>query len=356
MPVIVNGSGAQSLVNGVGGEYGGGASIEEYVTADASLVIPGTEVEGDIAVNNTSADNTTVATAEMAGGDAVDFDVSDDTGIIPPSTSSSVTVERTGGTPGTTIQSTCRLRTPLGTVIDVPVSAVIPDTLENQALNDGADHIYAFADLTDTGASPAANLVLAGSASLIATSVPGCKGDLRLATYNTDHATIQTGVEGGWVRGNSSDRTWEFVFTINELATRNLWREGWLYNYSNMAFQIGAQAGVSSLHLMGSTWAVWDTLSELNSSELGNVIYLAVLWDYSAGTVTAKYRTAALGSLVTGPSATKAAASYGSEKILFGGNHSNDHSLDSSFHHFAVYPSLLSDGQIATRTAILGLH
>jgi len=353
MPAHVKGVGSETFIKGVSSS-GEGGGLDEYITTDADLTIPEGSFEGDITVNNTSVDKTTVASAEMYGDDEADFDVDADTGVISPSSSSHVTVSVVGGTPGTTIQSTCRFLTPLGTTIDVPVSAELADTMLAQAISDGADHIYDFSDLTDKGANPAANLVLAGGAALQATSVPGCQGDLRLATYTTDHATIQTGAEGGWVRG-TADRTWEFVFTLHALGNYNLWREGWLYSYSNMAFQLGGQANATRLNLMGSSWALWDALTEIDSGELGNVVYLAVIWDYSAGTVTAKYRTAALGSLVTGPPYATTARSYGSEKILFGGNHSNDHSLNSSIHHFAVYPSILSDSQINTRTAVLGI-
>lgn len=277
-----------------------------------------------------------------------------DTGVIEPEGESSlITVTRVSSSVAGTIGASLDVNSTRGR-FSVPITAVVPASLESLAYANGADHIFAFAEgnpYGDTGHSPESDLTPTGCARA-ATTTPGCQGEVEITNASYDRLAFT----GGNTWNRNADRTWEMVFEQDTVLNASLYFMSPASTPLNrqmfdLIYWTNLNNNLSICTFSGGYVQRLDT-GILGSGMAGKLFYFALSWDATATkfTLWLKYtggsKTLKVGSVFANGVADGAGHCLGADGT---GHQASGH----TWKHFAVYPEILSSAQVDSGLAML---
>jgi hypothetical protein len=279
---------------------------------------------------------------------------------VSAGTGAEIVVNRVGGAAGATLSAQIDLVSTEGPS-NISVSAVVPTSMESSYQSRGAQHIWAWDILTplgDTGSGTAASWTLAGTASRVSSTVPGCLGAMEIAAMGgapwlEGKATLTCPDDMGW----DADRTWVLVLEHHMAGT-------WVHHEALLSDDSWAGAGAGIL-LAIADWTGGGTVHLSRTDGL----YLLIP-DFGANQDTATYlalrftassRTFDLTSQLDGQTkqtGVDTIVSLGATSLnvpLYIGKPGGwGNAAISDCHFFAVIDRLLTDAEISADIAMLG--
>jgi hypothetical protein len=323
---IVNGSGIFTKLE----EVGGGGLDPALFTADPSTLDLGTSSTGSIDV---SSDRLAGFSVILSGDISSVASVSTPIGNVGGSGPSAgqectVTVTRTGGTPGQTYEGFIVLEDESGNTQNIEVSLDYPNVLKAVAISQGAKYIWSM----DTAGTSQPNYGNGGTKALTLTSARatttqnGAEGRFPLTNSVTDRASVS-------VEATSNMSIVVCVNLTSLTSPRAIFCGNNYGNNANPGYVVINADG--HLAYQRQNFSGGGVIT--NSPSTG--VWLLAITINSSGSVNAYARKVG-GSLLTATFARGAAVS-GTDTYLLGGNGSNYYSAVGDYYFFAIYDTVI---------------
>ena len=324
------GSIINNIARSIAAESSGGGLDPAVFTADPTTLDLGTTSTGSIDV---SSDSLTSFLATLSGDISSVASVSTPIGSIGASGPSAgqectVTVTRTGGTPGQSYDGFIVLEDESGNTQNIEVSLDYPNVLKAVAISQGAKYIW----VMDTTGTSQPNY--------------GDGGVNALTLSSARATTAQSGVEGRFPLTDSvNDRASASVDATSDMsivvcvnltaltASRAIFGGNNYGNNVNPGYMILNNIG----HMGYSNQSLSGGVVVTETPSTG--VWLLGLTINSSGSVN-MYARKVGGSLLTGTYARGAAVS-GTDTYLLGGNGSNFYSAVGDYYFFAIYDTVI---------------